>query len=120
MSHLKYQSVEVKPGDPVKKGQLIARCGNSGRSPYPHLHFQFQANPYVGSVTIDYPIGHYLLNETGGYSLQSFEFPKKGQVLANPLKNEVLKNAFHFIPGRRIHVSVEIESAQCKMEKVGR
>ncbi len=118
LSHLKYHSVEVKPGDLVKKGQLIARCGNSGRSPYPHLHFQFQTNPYVGSVTTDYPFGHYLLHEKGGYSLQSFDFPKKGQVLVNPSKNEVLKKALHFIPGRQILVSVKVESEKDKWKKL--
>ncbi len=118
LSHLKNQSVEVKPGDSVKKGQLIARCGNSGRSPYPHLHFQFQANPYVGSITIDYPFGHYLLNEQGVYSLQSFEFPQKGQLLANPVKNEILKTALRFIPGRRIYVSVEVDSEMAKWKKL--
>ena len=118
LSHLKFGSVEVKQGDSVKKGQRIARCGNSGRSPYPHLHFQFQNNPYVGSVTADYPFAHYLLNEHGAYSLQSFEFPKKGQVLANPVKNEILKKALHFIPGQRIHVSVAVKSKRKKWRKL--
>ena len=36
-------------GDDVKKGQLLARCGNSGRSPYPHLHFQFQKSQPICS-----------------------------------------------------------------------
>ncbi|MGD9931013.1 MAG: urea transporter [Mangrovibacterium sp.] len=117
MSHLQYQSVEIKVGDSVKAGQLIGRCGNSGRSPYPHLHVQFQANPYVGSTTIDYPFGHYLLKGETGYSLKSFEFPQKGQLLANPTKNEVLQNAFHFIPGQRMIVSVEVESKDSTWEK---
>jgi murein DD-endopeptidase MepM/ murein hydrolase activator NlpD len=118
LSHLKFQSVEVKTGDAVKKGQLIGRCGNSGRSPYPHLHFQFQANPYVGSTTIDYPFGHYLLKEDSGYSLKSFDFPQKDQVLANPSKNEVLNKALHFIPGRQINVTVEVESEKARWKKL--
>jgi urea transporter/murein DD-endopeptidase MepM/ murein hydrolase activator NlpD len=118
LSHLKYRSVEVNEGDAVKKGQLIGRCGNSGRSPYPHLHFQFQPNPYVGSSTIDYPFGHFLLKEDTGYSLKSFEFPKKDHLLANPSKNEVLLKAMHFIPGQRLHVSVEIDSDQSKWKKM--
>ena len=118
MSHLKFQSAEVKTGDSIKKGQLIGRCGNSGRSPYPHLHFQFQVNPYVGSVTFDYPFGHYLLKESTGFSLKSFEFPKKDQVLANPVKNEVLAKALHFIPGRRINVLVEVESEKKNWKKL--
>lgn len=118
LSHLKFQSVEAKTGDAVKKGQMLGRCGNSGRSPYPHLHFQFQANPYVGSTTIDYPFGHYLLKEESGYSLKSFDFPQKNQVLVNPAKNEVLNKVLHFIPGQRINVSVEVDSEKTKWKKL--
>lgn len=117
MSHLKYQSVEVKPGDAVKKGQVIGKCGNSGRSPYPHLHFQFQANPYVGSVTLDYPFGHFLLKKNNRYSLRSFDIPRKDQWVANPSKNEVLASALHFIPGRRMKVSVEVEAKANKWKR---
>ncbi len=118
LSHLKYKSVEVKTGDNIKKGQMIGRCGNSGRSPYPHLHFQFQKNPYVGSATFDYPFGHYLLKEKSGFSLKSFGFPQTGQVLANPGKNEVLNKALHFIPGRRMFVKVKVESEKTKWKKI--
>lgn len=117
LSHLKYHSVEVKVGDVVKKGQILGRCGNSGRSPYPHLHFQFQVTPYIGSVTLDYPFGHYLLKEESGFSLKNFEFPKNNQLLVNPTKNEVLEKAFHFIPGQRLKVDVEVESEQKKWQK---
>lgn len=118
LSHLKYQSVEVKPGDPVRKGQVLARCGNSGRSPYPHLHFQFQATPYIGSVTLDYPFGNYLLREETGFSLKNFSFPAKDAVLVNPSKNEVLESALHFIPGQRLNVKVEVESDQKKWQNL--
>lgn len=118
LSHLKFQSVEVKRGSSVIKGQLIGRCGNSGRSPYPHLHFQFQSNPFVGSATMGYPFGHYLLEEETGYILKTFEFPQKDQKVTNPLKNEVLAKALHFIPGRRMHVMVEVESDEVKWTKM--
>ena len=117
LSHLKYHSVEVKVGDNIKQGQIIGRCGNSGRSPYPHLHFQFQATPYIGSTTIDYPFGHFLLKEENRYSLKTFETPQKDQIVANPSKNEILKNALHFIPGQRLKVTVEVESDKEKWQK---
>ena len=60
VSHLMKNSVTVKKGDFVKKGQNIANVGNTGRSPYPHLHFQMQASPYIGSKTIDYPLSNYI------------------------------------------------------------
>lgn len=117
LSHLKFHSVEVKPGDFVKKGQLLARCGNSGRSPYPHLHFQFQVTPYIGSATFDYPFGHYLLKETNGFSLKNFDFPQINQVVVNPAKNESLVDTLHFIPGQKINVSLQVESAKKKWKQ---
>jgi urea transporter/murein DD-endopeptidase MepM/ murein hydrolase activator NlpD len=117
LCHLKYHSVEVNPGDAVKKGQLVGRCGNSGRSPYPHLHFQFQSTPFIGSTTIDYPFGHYLLKGKNSFSLRNFEFPKTSQVVANPAKNEALASALHFIPGQRILVTIEVDSVKNKWKK---
>ncbi|MCD4769193.1 MAG: urea transporter, partial [Bacteroidales bacterium] len=45
LSHLVPDSITVKEGEKVREGDIIARCGNSGRSPYPHLHFQLQSTP---------------------------------------------------------------------------
>ncbi|MFY9150438.1 MAG: urea transporter [Prolixibacteraceae bacterium] len=109
LSHLKFHSVEVKEGDRVKQGQLLGKCGNSGRSPYPHLHFQFQHTPYIGSPTLDYPLGHYLLKGEK-YTFETFSFPKKGQVVANPVKNELLAKVLHFIPGQQITGEYKIET----------
>jgi biotin carboxyl carrier protein len=45
MAHLMQNSVLVKPGDEVRSGQVIARCGNSGNTTEPHLHLQVQSHP---------------------------------------------------------------------------
>lgn len=41
--HLQCDSVAVHKGDRVKPGDLLGRCGNSGQSTEPHLHFQIQS-----------------------------------------------------------------------------
>lgn len=41
-AHLKQNTVNVKEGDMIKQGQLLGRCGNSGNSSEPHLHFHIQ------------------------------------------------------------------------------
>jgi murein DD-endopeptidase MepM/ murein hydrolase activator NlpD len=43
IAHLKQGSVKVKIGDTVTAGQLIGKCGNSGNSTEPHIHFQVSA-----------------------------------------------------------------------------
>ena len=45
IAHLKQNSCIVKPGDYVKRGQMIAKCGNSGHSTEPHIHFHLQDHP---------------------------------------------------------------------------
>ena len=42
IAHLKKDSFCVKVNDKVIAGQMIAKCGNSGNSSEPHIHFQIQ------------------------------------------------------------------------------
>ncbi|MBC8214128.1 MAG: urea transporter [Candidatus Marinimicrobia bacterium] len=52
LSHFKQGSIIVVPGQKVTRGQILGYCGNSGRSPVPHIHYQLQAIPVVGSPTL--------------------------------------------------------------------
>ncbi len=42
LAHFKLNSIKVKVGESVKKGQLLGQCGNSGNSSEAHLHFHIQ------------------------------------------------------------------------------
>jgi len=44
-AHLVPGSLQVEPGDRVEQGQPIGRCGHSGHSSEPHLHFHLQDAP---------------------------------------------------------------------------
>lgn len=101
LSHLQPGSINVQRGDKVIAGQPLAKCGNSGRSPYPHLHFQVQSTPFIGSATIDYPLGHYLLNTEKGKELKSYSKPARNDKVSNIAISGILKNAFGLIPGKR-------------------
>nr|MBK7065938.1 M23 family metallopeptidase [Deltaproteobacteria bacterium] len=52
LAHLAPGSARVREGDAVAVGDVLALCGNSGRSATPHLHLQLQASADVGAATI--------------------------------------------------------------------
>ena len=114
LSHLKEGSIKVREGDSVKEGEEIGRCGNSGRSPYPHLHFQVQENPYIGSPTLEYPISYHIRHNQQGFDMKSFDFPGLNDLVSNIETSELLHHAFHFIPGKRYHFDVLMNGEQRK------
>ena len=42
IAHLRQNSVDVGSGDQVQAGEVIAECGNSGRTKTPHVHIHLQ------------------------------------------------------------------------------
>ncbi len=42
LAHLKHGSLQVGSGDRVTAGEVVAKCGNSGRTQTPHLHVHMQ------------------------------------------------------------------------------
>lgn len=106
LSHLKPGSIKVKAGDSVKRGETIALCGNSGRSPEPHIHFQLQTTEYIGAATLNYPISYYLVKKDRIQQLHAFDRPLEGEVILRPLPNSLIKQAFHFIPGMKLNFEV--------------
>jgi murein DD-endopeptidase MepM/ murein hydrolase activator NlpD len=44
-AHFENETIKVKEGDSVLKGQYLGNCGNSGNSSEPHLHLHVQDGP---------------------------------------------------------------------------
>ncbi len=49
LAHMRQGSIVVQPGQAVTSGQLLGRCGNSGNTSEPHLHFHLQDSPRFGN-----------------------------------------------------------------------
>ena len=103
LSHLRKNSIKVKKGDFVQQGQVVAQCGNSGRSPYPHLHFQVQASPQIGSRTIDYPISYFQKNELP--QVEQYTRPQELERVTNPTQQPYLYRAFNIPPDTTMRFS---------------
>jgi urea transporter len=107
LSHLKKGSIPLKRGDAVEKGQVIGKCGNSGNSPYPHLHFQLQSTPYIGSATLDYPLTDIWIKQGDRESLQAVANPQKDEVVSSLVPQSELKRAFSFVVGNTLEFQTE-------------
>jgi hypothetical protein len=61
--HLQPSSIRVKPGEHVRRGQLLARVGCSGDPPVPHLHFEVTTSPtLLAGEGIPYLIDRYRIS----------------------------------------------------------
>jgi urea transporter len=116
ISHIKQGSYKVAIGDYVYRGQWLANCGNSGRSPEPHIHFQLQTTPHVGSKTLTYPLAYYMdlgfgMSDVGdtrpksetsnpkSLSFHSFDIPKEKAIITGVQATTLLTQAFQLTPG---------------------
>lgn len=102
ISHLEPYATKLAVGQHVKKGDTIGMCGNSGRSPAPHLHFQFQMTDKLGDKTVEHPIGHYLEKTENGSTLHTFDCPTERMLVRNLESHKIIRKAFEFTLGDRL------------------
>ena len=102
ISHIKKDSFKVSIGEYVTKGTVLATCGNSGRSPEPHIHFQVQYDPKIGAKTIEYPVSYFIEKDNSKQILRVSEVPKQDTVISNVDVNSLLTESFSFLPGKKL------------------
>ncbi len=108
LAHLRQHSPRVSTGDWVVPMQTVAYCGNSGRSPQPHLHMHVQSEAALGSPTAPFHLSGVLVTRPGtdlpelSLNLQ----PAEGTDIAPPIPHEALAQALHLPVGRRLHFQV--------------
>ncbi len=116
ISHIKKDTFGVFIGQYVTKGTYLAACGNSGRSPEPHIHFQMQLNPIVGAKTFAYPISYFIERNGIEKNLRISEVPNEGAFISNVQVNELLVIAFALVPGQKITMTRENSSQKIHWE----
>jgi hypothetical protein len=93
-AHLKPDSLRVKVGDHVRRGQLVGQIGASGDAREPHLHFQVStsSNPFAGEG-VPYLIDQYSVKSTNDtWKMRTRELPLGGMLVdfgqAHPLSSD--------------------------------
>lgn len=105
LAHLQQHGLLVAVGDWVWPGQVVAACGNSGRSPQPHLHLQVQELPALGSATVPFTLSGLCLPEAAT-TLPRFlllHTPDEGDTVVRPILNLALRTALALPPGACLH-----------------
>ena len=102
LAHLLKESIKVKIGQKVKAGDMLAEIGNSGRSSYPHLHFQVQNLPIVGSDTIPFSFYNYILHKNNNKTEIIFKkLPQEGDIIENIESKENISEIFNLYINRK-------------------
>lgn len=123
VAHLAQNSVKVAVGQYVARGDVIALCGSSGRSPRPHLHFQLQGSPVLGAPTLPCRFHDVVTVSPEGERLDRTLEPREGQSL-RPLAidDDLAANTLVFTPGRsyRYEMGSGSETIESSIDLLGR
>ncbi|MFT4625672.1 MAG: urea transporter [Myxococcota bacterium] len=123
-AHLCPGSIPLRTGQTVATGELLGLCGNSGRSPTPHLHVQLQATPDLGAPTLPIAFREVV---TGEGRLRADHLPAEGEVVREVAPADELVAALRWTPGMRQRFRLtegnkpprEV-SVRCELDLLGR
>ena len=117
LAHLQQGSIKVKEGQHVTPGTLLAACGNTGRSPQPHLHLQVQQTAELGSPTFPFhlcSVVHHNEDRTLEYRVVSV--PEEGDRIEPARPDDQLANQFHLPVGHRLSYILVDDQAGTEMK----
>ncbi|SFV64185.1 Peptidase, M23/M37 family [hydrothermal vent metagenome] len=93
ISHLMQYSLSVEVGTYVQANTIIAKCGNSGYSPEPHIHIQVQDLGVIGAFTRTFTFSEGLQDNKLHFNL----LPKEGESVSSVLLNKSISSRFLYI-----------------------
>lgn len=102
VAHLKYNTVRVKKGDKVKKGQVLGVMGNTGYSKGTHCHYEVKINnEKVDPLKYTYLEKENILNDATSKEykiLKITEEPKKEEKIEEKTEEKILEKVkFEYI-----------------------
>jgi urea transporter len=100
LAHFMKNGIVVKTGQRVGAGDLLGYCGNSGRSPVPHIHLHNQATTETGAVTAPFCLTNFFTRTSDGVRWNFASVPKESTRIAPAtVSTTVLGTLAHLAPG---------------------
>lgn len=93
ISHLMQYSLNVEVGSYVQTNTIIAKCGNSGYSPEPHIHIQVQDLGVIGGFTKTFTFSEILQDGKLHFNV----LPKLGESIGSVLIDKSISSRFLYI-----------------------
>ena len=93
ISHLMQYSISVEVGAYIQNNNIIAKCGNSGYSPQPHIHIQVQELGLLGGFTQKFCFSEYFQED----KLLLNTLPKLGESIYSAVLDKSISSRFIYI-----------------------
>ena len=121
VAHLAPGSCKVREGQTIHRGDVLGLCGNSGRSPVPHLHFQLQGTATLGADTLPCAFNDAVTTSRGEDRLTIAMAPEKNAVVRNLEPGDELRAHFNVHDGDAwvYQVGDSVEQVVCDMDVLG-
>lgn len=118
LAHLKQNSIKIREKDRLEPGTVIAACGNSGRSPQPHLHVQTQRDAALGSATVPFHLASVVVRKKSAEACyQVVARPDKGDQVQPAENNDKLARNLHLPVGRSLNYKMQCGSGGDVIER---
>ena len=113
LAHLRQGVPLVHVGQRIVSGEPVGHCGNSGRSPVPHLHLQIQDAALPGGPTRPFCLRNMIETNGGVQEYQTSAIPREGARLTRPAPLPALHALFcNWLPGEyRYRVTIDNQPA---------
>ena len=115
LAHFTKNGIVVKAGQRVAAGDLLGYCGNSGRSPVPHIHLHHQTGAETGAPTTPFCLTNFFTRTSDGVRWNFAGVPKVGARIASAtVSTTVLGTLAHFAPGIARYRSSESDDTEIR------
>jgi urea transporter len=120
LAHLRQHSLTVIEGERLTPGQPVARCGNTGRSPQPHLHLHVQTTAVLGSPTHPFHLLGVTLQTTqeqiAGFHLACR--PAEGELVSVVKMDGAFWRALHLPLGLQLHYRYRLDEGEWRAQRL--